>query len=136
MTYNSPITYCTKDDTKDSLKVSTNNWPEECGRMAAEISALDYDIALLSCGSYSMYLGNFIRHEMERTAIYTGGILNLLFNIYGRRYDTAFFNSLTRSDTQIEAFENDEVASLRGGRAWATEGLAAYFGERTPKRSA
>ena len=130
VTYRSPVTYCTSDDTKETLGITTNNWHEECRRMADDIGDLDFDIALLSCASYSMYLGNFIRHDLGRKAIYMGGILNVLFNIYGERYDTPFFNGFVRRDTQIEAFENDDVASLRGGRASPNEALRAYFGTR------
>jgi hypothetical protein len=132
VTYTSPVTYCTWDDTKETLGVSTNNWHEECHRMADEIADLSFDVALLSCASYSMYLGDFIRQSLGRTAIYTGGILNVMFNIYGERYDTPFFRGFMRADTQIEAFENDDVATLRGGRARPGESLRGYFGRRRP----
>ena len=130
VTYTSSVTYSTDHDTKESLKVTTNNWHEECRRMADDIAGLDFDIALLSCASYSMYLGDFIRRCLGRTAIYTGGILNVLFNIYGERYDTPFFNGFMRRDTQITAFEDDDISSLQGGRSRPGESLRGYFGRR------
>lgn len=131
VTYNSPVTYNSVDDTGDTLRVSSSNWHEQCQRMADEISALDFDIAWLSCASYGMFLGDFIRNKLGRKAIYTGGILNVLFNIYGQRYD-ASLEVLTRPETRIDALENEDVMSLRGGRGHANEALRAYFGHRAP----
>lgn len=132
VTYKSPITYSVSDDTRETLGVDTEDWHQQCRKMAEEIGAMDFDIALLSCASYSMYLGHFVRRALGRKAMYLGGILNVLFNIYGERYDTPFFNGFMRADTQMEAFENEEIASLRGGRTWRGEALGAYFGRRSP----
>lgn len=130
VTYASPITYNTLGDDQQTLGISTANWHEECQRMSEEIAELEFDIAFLSCASYSMYLGDFISQSMQKKAVYVGGVLNVLFNIYGERYDTPYFNSLMREEAQIEAFENDDVAQLKGGWGRESEALRAYFGKR------
>lgn len=128
LTYTSPLTWATLQDTRDSLGVDTNNWHEESRRIIEEISRIDFDVALLSCGSYAMRIGDFIRHDMGRKAVYVGGILNVFFNIYGERYDTSFYRRFMRTDTMIEAFENSSVDSLQGGKLFPSEAARAYFG--------
>lgn len=130
LTYNTPVTYNSDGDNARSMGLHTRNWHEQCELMANEIASLDFDIAWFSCASYGMYLGQFVRNELGRSSVYMGGILNVLFNIYGQRYDTPYFNSLVNPETQIDAFENEDVASLKGGRANANESLGAYFGRR------
>lgn len=133
LTFTSPVTYSTASDSALTLNVATRNWHEECERMANEIAGLEFDVALLSCGSYATALGDFVRHELGKKAVYLGGMLNVMFNIYGERYDTPFFDSLVNLDTRIDALENDELASVRGGRGLQNEAMRAYFG-RAPRR--
>lgn len=132
-TCSSPITYSTPTDSKATLRVVTGNWHEECQVMASRIAEIQFDIALLSCASYTMFLGDFIRSTLGKKAIYLGGMLNPMFNIYGRRYDTAFFNDLMNLEWQIDALENPDVEHLVGGRGVPSEALEAYFGIRPPE---
>jgi len=128
LTYNTPITYNHEKDTKEILQITTNNWHDQCALMAEDISNLDFDIAWLSCASYAMFLGDFIQNQLYKKALYVGGILNMYFNIYGKRYDTSFFNELINLNTQITALENQKISSIQGGRYLENEGLNAYFG--------
>ena len=130
-TYKTKITYNVVGDTKESLRITTNNWLEESERMASEISTIDFDIAFLSCATYSNYLGYHIKSVMKKKAIYIGGILNVLFNIYGERYCEEFYKTCgLNPESQIDAFENDEIWHIRGGRSLKGEALNAYFGKR------
>jgi hypothetical protein len=133
LTYNTKITYSDENDTQLSLNVGTSNWLEEAERMAQEISKLEFDIALLSCGSYAMYLGNFIKHKLNKKSLYLGGVLNMLFNIYGGRYNHKGYKRLMQSvglvpDSQINPFENKDIENIKSGRNFKTESLNAYFG--------
>lgn len=134
-TYNTSITYNTKGDTKSTLRVTTNNWHEECQRMAGEISNIDFDIAIMSCASYGMYLGTFIRDALKKKAIYLGGIINVYFNIYGGRYDETrrhdyYTQCGLNPDFMIDPFENEDIKGITGGRERWSESLNAYFGKR------
>ena len=131
ITYNTKITYNNSSDNRNTLGVTTNNWNEECLRMSDEIGKIDFDIAFLSCASYSMFLGDFIKHQMGKKAIYIGGILNVFFNIYGGRYKTYFKASGLNEEYEINPFENDDIKNIKGGRSvgWS-ESLNAYFGTR------
>jgi len=130
-TYNSNVTYSTAGDTTATLGVTTRNWHEECLRMAHDIAEIDFDIALLSCASYALFLGDFIRNRLRRTALYMGGVLSPMFNIYGPRYDDEHFNGLMNLERQIDPIENEEVERLQGGRSRHSEALHAYFGRRS-----
>ena len=129
-TYNTKITYNTIGDTKESLGLTTNNWHEECQRIAEDISKIDFDVALLSCASYSMFLGNYIKYNMCKKSIYLGGILNVYSNIYGGRFVTYYKEAGLNPDTRIDPFENSEIEKILGGKDKSTEALNAYFGKR------
>ena len=130
LVYNSPITYNNFEDNNDTLNINSKNWNEACHNMSIDISKIDFDIALLSCGSYSMYLGSFIKNNLGKKAIYIGGGLNVYFGIYGGRYDTHFFNNFLNLEFQIEPFENNDILSISGGRQFKSESLNAYFGNK------
>ncbi len=130
LTYNTPVTYNGSGDTKESLHVETNNWHEQCDKMNREISQIDFDIAWLSCASYAMSVGDHIKEQMGRKAIYIGGILNVIFNIYGGRYNTPYYNGIVDLNYQIDAFENETIKNVQGGRSSHSESLYAYFGTR------
>lgn len=130
-TYNTTITYSTNHDTKQSLNVSTNNWNDESSRMSKEIDNIDFDIALLSCASYSMSLGHHIKYNLNKKAIYLGGILNVIFNIYGGRFPTYYGGSGLDANHQIDPFENEDIKNIKGGHQAKLESLDAYFGKRS-----
>lgn len=142
LTYNSKITYSNHpNDNKNTLDVKTANWHEECQRMAEDIKSIDFDMAFLSCASYSMYLGNFIRDVLEKKALYLGGILNAYFNIYGGRFGSMekfqhiFSNAGLYLEHQIDPLELSDIDKINSGRGKKTESLAAYFGSRDGRYS-
>jgi hypothetical protein len=127
VTYDTPITY---NNEKDSLShIETNNWLEQCQKMENDIMKLDFDIALLSCASYAMYLGNVISKKMNKKAIYIGGVINVFFNIQGKRYlNDTYYDSLKNLEYEIVALEKPEKCDiLFGGKHVNSESLLAYF---------
>jgi len=63
------------------------DWTETYKLMCNDISKLDFDIALLGCGGYGLPLSNYIYEDMNKSAIYVGGGLQLLFGVMGKRWD-------------------------------------------------
>ncbi len=63
-----------------------SNWIETFNIMCEDISKLDFDIALLSCGGYGMPLSNYIKNNLKKSVIYVGGGLQLLFGVAGMRW--------------------------------------------------
>ena len=130
ITYNTKITYNNSSDNHSTLNVTTNNWNEEAQRMAEEIRKIDFDIAFLSCASYSMFLGDFIKHQMGKKAIYIGGILNVFFNIYGGRFGNYFGPSGLNRQYEINPLENETIRNIGGRNNGWSESISAYFGRR------
>ena len=68
-----------------------NDWLETYTIMCNDIKKLDdefhFDIALLGCGGYGLPLCNFIKMKLNKSAIYIGGGLQLLFGIMGHRWE-------------------------------------------------
>ena len=62
------------------------NWIETFELMCKDIEKLDFDIALVGCGGYGHPLCDFIFTKMNKSAIYVGGGLQLLFGVMGNRW--------------------------------------------------
>jgi hypothetical protein len=97
------------------------DWYESFQLMCKDISNIDFDIALLGCGSYGMPLGNYIKKELKKSAIYVGGGLQLYFGIKGKRWDnspdiTKFYNEYWTRPSQEETPELGKY--VEGGCYW------------------
>jgi hypothetical protein len=78
-TLTTPITY------RGAPSYPHDNWFQTCEALCDQISEIDFDVALLSCGSYALELGSFIK-KLGKGAIYMGGALQLFFGVAGRKY--------------------------------------------------
>jgi len=54
--------------------------------MKNEISEIDFDVAIIGAGAYGLPLASYIK-EMGRQAIHMGGSTQMLFGVYGRRWE-------------------------------------------------
>lgn len=63
------------------------NWFEALEYMKKEIDKIDYDICLLGCGAYGFPLAAHCKRQGKQ-AIHLGGVLQLLFGIKGKRWET------------------------------------------------
>jgi hypothetical protein len=130
LTYNTNLTWQHPEDTKEKLGLKTNNWHEECERIFSDVVKLNFDIAFLSCGSYGLPLGYFIKHEMHKKSVYIGGALNMLFAIYGERYSASNFVKYYNPECLLDPFENEDIKKTTAGRIEVSEGALAYFGNQ------
>lgn len=64
------------------------NWIESLQHMKNDISQINFDIALLGCGAYGNPLVSYIYKTLNKSAIYIGGGLQLLFGIKGKRWES------------------------------------------------
>ena len=64
-----------------------SNWKETFDIMCEEISKIDFDVALLGCGGYGLLISNYIYTNLNKSVIYIGGGLQLLFGIMGKRWE-------------------------------------------------
>ena len=69
------------------------SWEEGLEKLTKEVSAKDFDLALIGAGAWSLPLGNRIK-RMGKSAIHMGGEMQLLFGIKGKRWaNTVMYNS-------------------------------------------
>ena len=68
-----------------------SSWMETFNIMCNDIKKLDFDIALLGCGGYGLPLCNFIKTKLGKSAIYVGGVLQILFGVSGKRWYKPYF---------------------------------------------
>ena len=73
------------------------DWYESYDKMCKDISEIDFDVALLGCGSYGLPLCDFIKNKLNKSTVYIGGGLQLYFGIKGKRWEgsediTKFYN--------------------------------------------
>ena len=63
-----------------------NCWEDTYLHMINDINAIDFDIALVSCGGYGLPICNHIKENLKKSAIYIGGGLQLFFGVIGNRW--------------------------------------------------
>lgn len=63
------------------------DWFEALEYMKEEMNKIDYDICLIGCGAYGFPLAAYAK-DCGKQAIHLGGILQLLFGIKGKRWET------------------------------------------------
>ena len=100
------------------------NWLETYTIMCNDIKKLDFDIALLGCGGYGLPLCNFIYKNLNKSSIYVGGGLQLLFGVMGKRWETQPFwlEIIKENETRFIRPSDDEICpnskSIEGGCYW------------------
>lgn len=67
-------------------KCDYSSWFEALEAMKKEIETKDFEVALLGCGAYGFPLAAHVK-RMGKKAIHVGGSLQLLFGIYGKRWE-------------------------------------------------
>lgn len=68
-------------------KSEFNTWFDALDYMEHEMDSYDYDICLIGCGAYGFPLAAHAKKKGKQ-AIHLGGVLQLLFGIKGRRWET------------------------------------------------
>lgn len=121
--YTTPLTFNNKNNIYGTLP--HNNWFETVNHMCNEISKLDFDIALISCASYSLPLGSFIKN-MGKKAIYLGGILQMYFGILGSRWNNSQYQNIFNFDQMISPIEYQHLSQYKENYSNG-EGLKAYL---------
>ena len=62
------------------------DWSIHFEKMCHDLRQLDFDVAFIGCGGFSNILGYYIRYNMNKSAIYVGGPLQIYFGVMGRRW--------------------------------------------------
>lgn len=100
-----------------------SSWLETFEIMKQDIKKLDFDIALLGCGGYGLPLCNFIKTELNKSAIYIGGGLQILFGVRGKRWDNhPVIGKIMKENGGFISPSGDEILKnkekIEGGCYW------------------
>jgi hypothetical protein len=121
---NTPITY----SGLPRAMYPHDNWFSTLAALKSDISGKTFDVALLSCGSYAIPLGEHIKTEIGKKAIYVGGVLQLFFGIMGRRYEGPFIADQINSKHFIYPLERERYLKfITIHEKMAKEAFGAYF---------
>jgi len=63
------------------------DWFEVLGAICRQVETLSFDVAIIGAGAYGLPLGEFAK-RLGSTAIHLGGATQLLFGIWGKRWDS------------------------------------------------
>lgn len=87
------------------------SWLETFDIMCNDIKKIDFDIALLGCGGYGLPLCNYIKTELNKSAIYIGGGLQLLFGVMGSRWENFDYwkKVISENNTKFIRPSGDEI---------------------------
>lgn len=98
-----------------------SSWMESLNATKKEIEKESFDVALLGCGSYGLPLVHYIRSNLNKTAIYIGGALQIMFGIKGRRWDDSPEVSSMYNEDWIRPSEEEKPSnalSIENGCYW------------------
>lgn len=87
-------------------------WSVHLYHMCKEIESYNFDVAFIGCGGFSNLLGYHIRSQMNKSAIYVGGPLQIYFGIIGRRWlynHTIMEKARTHGNDWIQPLTSDYV---------------------------
>ena len=97
-----------------------SNWFEALNGMFEEIKKINFDIAIVGCGSYGLPLAAKIR-KLDKQVIHLAGATQILFGIRGARWDVRpemqkYFNSYWVRPIESERPKN--AKEVEGGCYW------------------
>lgn len=77
----------------DLLEKKFPDWFSALDYMQKEIDKTDFEIALIGCGAYGMPLAAYCK-RLGKQAIHMGGALQLLFGIWGARWEDPTYSKI------------------------------------------
>lgn len=98
-----------------------SNYFDSLNIMKEKIDNLQFDIALIGCGSYGLPLGSFVKSYKKKSVVHLGGCLQILFGIMGNRWHSnqrimKFFNENWVRPSESERTKNFNL--VEGGCYW------------------
>ena len=74
--------------TTSVASVSPNEFDRGLYQLKLQVTALDFDVAIIGAGGYGLSIGAFIK-ELGKVALHIGGLTQLIFGVTGARWDDA-----------------------------------------------
>lgn len=90
-----------------------SDWFEALNFMKSEVDKIEFDVAIIGCGAYSLALCSYVK-EIGKGAIYLGGSTQILFGIKGNRWEklpeyNKLFNNYWVRPNSSEHPNNSEI---------------------------
>ena len=70
-----------------------SSWSDALAALLDKISAQKFDIAIIGCGAYGLPAGAFVK-KLGKVAIHLGGATQMLFGVFGSRWEAMPFSSI------------------------------------------
>ena len=103
------------------IKTPYATWFDALDKMCADISKIDFDVALIGCGAYGMSIGAFIKRELGRKALHLGGASQLFFGIKGHRWEPVPRYAKLFNEHWAHPLASDTItnkSTIEGGAYW------------------
>ncbi len=101
-----------------------NDWFEALDWMKSEIDKVDFDVCLLGCGAYGFPLAAHVK-SIGKKAVHLGGSLQLLFGIWGSRWESDYSRDWNythfRNEYWVrpaEKYKPNKAATVEDGCYW------------------
>lgn len=115
--YKPPQQFCGNNDGK--------SWLVHYEKMKIDISNIskefNFDICLASCGGFGMPISDYIYSDLNKSVIYMGGILQVMFGIKCKRYDNEPHVNQYYNNEWIYPLNSDKINNFKsheGGAYW------------------
>ena len=99
---------------------AAKSWLKNVVEIQNQMKLIDFDVALISAGSYSYPLAHFSK-EIGKIGIHAGGGLQLFFGIMGRRWENTeyYLNHINKEWCRPSELEKpNNIDRIEGGAYW------------------
>lgn len=93
----------------DAIDERFADWFEALDFMKREIDRVEFDVALIGCGAYGLPLGAYVK-EKGKVAIHMGAGVQIMFGIFGKRWETKSLIASLKNEYWIYPDETERPA--------------------------
>ena len=101
-------------------KNSFKHWSDVLLKMKSDCMQLDFDVAIIGCGSYGLALAGMLFEE-GKSVIHAGGVTQVFFGVRGKRWDQRPYMEKYINDSWVRPSFNERPSSasnIEGGCYW------------------
>ena len=101
-------------------KTEFKTWFDALNYMKAQIKAIDFDVAIIGAGAYSLPLAAFVK-QIGKVAIQMSGATQILFGIKGKRWENIPEVAKLFNEYWVRPAENEKpkrIEKVEGGSYW------------------
>jgi hypothetical protein len=102
------------------LMKASRTWFSELDRLKDQVTRQDFEVAIIGAGAYGMPLAAHVK-ALGKCAIHLGGSTQLLFGIWGSRWDSSPKHAALRNDYWVRPGPKERP------EGWQTIEAAAYW---------